>query len=59
MGQEEEYEKRVKDFEGYQITNLLLSNADPGAVFLHCLPRHEEEVADEVRGLDCKRWGVD
>lgn len=48
MGQEEEYERRVKDFEGYQVTNQLMAKADPSAVFLHCLPRHEEEVADEV-----------
>lgn len=51
MGQEEEYERRVKDFEGYQVTNQLMGHADPGAVFLHCLPRHEEEVADEVNLL--------
>lgn len=48
MGQEEEYEKRVADFEGYQVNDSLMSKANKGAVFLHCLPRHEEEVADEV-----------
>jgi ornithine carbamoyltransferase len=25
-----------------------MSQANPGAVFLHCLPRHSEEVSDEV-----------
>lgn len=48
MGQEEEYAKRVKEFDGYQVDNALMSNADDSAVFLHCLPRHPEEVADEV-----------
>eukprot|EP00525_Craspedostauros_australis_P006031 CAMPEP_0198113072 /NCGR_PEP_ID=MMETSP1442-20131203/4823_1 /TAXON_ID= /ORGANISM="Craspedostauros australis, Strain CCMP3328" /LENGTH=346 /DNA_ID=CAMNT_0043770061 /DNA_START=221 /DNA_END=1261 /DNA_ORIENTATION=+ len=48
MGQEEEYAKRVKDFDGYQVNNDLMGKANPGAVFLHCLPRHPEEVTDEV-----------
>ena len=48
MGQEEEYAKRVKEFEGYQVNNDLLQKANDGAVFLHCLPRHPEEVSDEV-----------
>jgi ornithine carbamoyltransferase len=30
------------------VDNALMSHADPSAVFLHCLPRHKEEVADEV-----------
>ena len=48
MGQEAEYAKRVAEFDGYQVDNKLMSHADPSAVFLHCLPRHPEEVADEV-----------
>jgi ornithine carbamoyltransferase len=48
MGQEAEYAKRVKEFSGYQVDNKLMGHADPTAVFLHCLPRHPEEVADEV-----------
>jgi ornithine carbamoyltransferase len=48
MGQEDEYAKRVKEFAGYQVDLTLMSRADPSAVFLHCLPRHPEEVADEV-----------
>ncbi|KAL7555354.1 hypothetical protein ACA910_007083 [Epithemia clementina (nom. ined.)] len=48
MGQEEEYRKRVADFEGYQVNSTLMQHANPGAVFLHCLPRHKEEVDDEV-----------
>jgi len=48
MGQEEEYKKRVADFEGYQVNSELMSHANSDAVFLHCLPRHQEEVSDEV-----------
>eukprot|EP00566_Odontella_aurita_P020322 CAMPEP_0113589564 /NCGR_PEP_ID=MMETSP0015_2-20120614/36155_1 /TAXON_ID=2838 /ORGANISM="Odontella" /LENGTH=357 /DNA_ID=CAMNT_0000495591 /DNA_START=400 /DNA_END=1474 /DNA_ORIENTATION=- /assembly_acc=CAM_ASM_000160 len=48
MGQEEEYQKRVKEFEGYEVNADLMGKANDGAVFLHCLPRHPEEVSDEV-----------
>jgi len=48
MGQEEEYAKRMKDFAGYQVNKSLMKKADPNAVFLHCLPRHQEEVTDDV-----------
>lgn len=50
MGQEAESQKRLKDFAGYQITNELAKRggAKPGWKFMHCLPRHQEEVADEV-----------
>lgn len=48
MGQEDEYEKRVKEFDGYQVNTELMGKANEGAVFLHCLPRHVEEVTDEV-----------
>jgi ornithine carbamoyltransferase len=49
MGQEEEKEKRLKDFAGYQINSGLLSRAAPDAVVLHCLPAHRgEEISDEA-----------
>jgi ornithine carbamoyltransferase len=48
MGQEDEYAKRVADFEGYQVNADLMAKANDGAVFLHCLPRHPEEVSDDV-----------
>ncbi|KAH6724905.1 putative ornithine carbamoyl transferase [Leptodontidium sp. MPI-SDFR-AT-0119] len=50
MGQEEETAKRLKAFAGYQITNELAKRggAKEGWKFMHCLPRHPEEVADEV-----------
>lgn len=50
MGQEEEKAKRLKEFEGFQITSEMAKRggAKPGWKFMHCLPRHREEVSDEV-----------
>lgn len=50
MGQEAEKAQRLKDFEGYQVTEKLC--AEGGAKkdwkFMHCLPRKQDEVDDEV-----------
>lgn len=48
MGQENEKQKRMEEFSGYEVNAELMKKANPGAVFLHCLPRHPEEVTDEV-----------
>ncbi|TYZ67000.1 hypothetical protein PybrP1_003002 [[Pythium] brassicae (nom. inval.)] len=48
MGQEEEAKSRKQQFSGYQVTTKMLQHAASDHVFLHCLPRHEEEVDDEV-----------
>lgn len=50
MGQEEEKAKRLKAFEGFQITSELAKRggAKENWAFMHCLPRHPEEVNDEV-----------
>ncbi|RYP24902.1 hypothetical protein DL767_008526 [Monosporascus sp. MG133] len=50
MGQEEEAKKRLRDFEGFQVTSELArrGGAKSGWRFMHCLPRHPEEVSDEV-----------
>ena len=49
MGQEEEQAKRLRDFAGFVVDASLMANADPEAVFLHCLPCHRgEEVSAEV-----------
>lgn len=50
MGQEAETQKRIKAFEGFQITEELAKRggAKEGWRFMHCLPRHKEEVDDEV-----------
>jgi len=49
MGQEEEKEKRIKDFEGYQINSELMSLAKDDAIFMHCLPAYRGyEVSEDV-----------
>jgi len=49
MGQEEEAEKRIRDFQGYIVDESLMGRASQRSIFLHCLPAHRgEEVADEV-----------
>lgn len=49
MGQEEELEARREKFRQYQVNSLLLSQANTGAVVMHCLPAHRgEEITDEV-----------
>ncbi len=49
MGQEEELAARRSAFEPFQVTPALMARANPGALFMHCLPAHRgEEVAAEV-----------
>jgi len=49
MGQEEEQKVREKAFTGFQVNDRLMLQAQPDALFMHCLPAHRgEEVAAEV-----------
>jgi ornithine carbamoyltransferase len=49
MGQEEEAEKRRRDFSGWQVDKRVMSLAKREAIFMHCLPAHRgEEVGAEV-----------
>lgn len=50
MGEEDAAAKKLKQFAGYQITQKMLEEGQVSSewVFMHCLPRHKEEVADEV-----------
>ncbi len=49
MGQEDETEKRLRDFQGYQINGDLVRHAKSNYVFMHCLPAHRgQEVTAEV-----------
>lgn len=49
MGQEEEKEKRIKAFKGYQVNNELLETADKDVIVMHCLPAIRGlEITDEV-----------
>ena len=49
MGQESEATARDAVFQPYQVNGALMARAEPGALFMHCLPAHRgEEVTDEV-----------
>lgn len=49
MGQESEKEKRIKDFQGFQVNSELLKLAKKEYKIMHCLPAHRgEEITDEV-----------
>jgi len=49
MGQEDEKEKRLKDFEGFMVDSKMMSLAKDDAIFLHCLPAYRGyEVSEEV-----------
>lgn len=53
MGQEEEQKKRERAFQAYQVNSELMAQADPEALFMHCLPAHRgEEVSAEI--MDAK-----
>ncbi|RQH00945.1 ornithine carbamoyltransferase [Natrarchaeobius oligotrophus] len=48
MGQEDERDVRMNDFEGFQVNADLLDHA-PDASVMHCLPAHRgEEITDDV-----------
>lgn len=51
MGQEAKKAQGLKDFAGYQVTEALCreGGANPDWKFMHCLPRKQDEVDDEVR----------
>jgi ornithine carbamoyltransferase len=49
MGDEEEYDQRLRDFKPYQINSKLLEQAKHDVMVLHCLPAHRgEEITAEV-----------
>ncbi len=49
MGQEAEYERRRRAFQGFQVNAELLARAKTEAIVMHDLPAHRgEEITDEV-----------
>jgi ornithine carbamoyltransferase len=58
MGQESEADDRFPIFQPYQISEQLLSLADPKAIVLHCLPAHRgEEITEAViEGSQSRVW---
>ena len=58
MGFEAENEKRRKDFANYQVNAAVMAAANPGALFMHCLPAHrgEEVTAEVIDGPQSVVW---
>jgi ornithine carbamoyltransferase len=49
MGEEAEAAERRRIFAPYQVDSVMMRNAAPHAIFMHCLPAHRgEEVTSEV-----------
>jgi len=49
MGQEDEKEQRIKDFNGFMVDSLMMCLAKKDAKFLHCLPAYRgQEVSEEI-----------
>eukprot|EP01156_Anaeramoeba_ignava_P007054 Anaeramoba_ignava/a350454_120.p2 GENE.a350454_120~~a350454_120.p2 ORF type:complete len:309 (+),score=-4.47 a350454_120:1534-2460(+) len=49
MGQEDEKEQRIKDFDGFIVDKNLMGKAAKNAIYLHCLPAYRGyEVSEEV-----------
>ena len=56
MGQEEENERRLRDFAGFGVTEALMTHARADALFMHCLPAHRGEEVEA--GVIDGRWSV-
>ncbi|MEA5583636.1 ornithine carbamoyltransferase [Nodularia harveyana UHCC-0300] len=58
MGQETEADNRLPVFQPYQISEQLLTLAEPEAIVLHCLPAHRgEEITEAVlEGSQSRVW---
>ena len=58
MGQEEEQKLREKAFADYQVNQAMMDNANPDALFMHCLPAHrgEEVTAEVIDAKDSVVW---
>ena len=58
MGQEDERDARRQALAPFQVTERLMSLAQPGAIFLHCLPakRGEEVAASVIDGRQSAVW---
>lgn len=49
MGQESEQDKRKIAFQHFQVNQIVMRQASPDALFMHCLPAHRgEEVSHQV-----------
>ena len=58
MGYEAENAARLQAFQGFMVSQAMMRGADPGAVFMHCLPAHrgEEVEASVIDGPQSVVW---
>lgn len=58
MGQEDEQARRAEAFADYQVTRAVMAQAQPNALFMHCLPAHrgEEVSAEVIEGAQSVVW---
>jgi ornithine carbamoyltransferase len=58
MGQEQEQRQRAVTFANYQVNDQLMAQAQPDALFMHCLPAHrgEEVTASVIDRPDSVVW---
>jgi ornithine carbamoyltransferase len=59
MGQEDEKDKRIADFQGFCVDSKMMALADRQALFMHCLPAYRgyEVSADVIDGPQSVVWG--
>jgi len=49
MGQEDETHMREQAFPPYQVNSVLVADARPDAIVMHCLPAHRgQEITDDI-----------
>jgi ornithine carbamoyltransferase len=58
MGFEAETEERNAAFKGFMVDRAMMAQANPEALFMHCLPAHrgEEVAADVLDGPQSVVW---
>jgi ornithine carbamoyltransferase len=58
MGDEEEEEKRMREFQPFQVNQELMDLAKDDAIFMHCLPaiRGQETTAEVIDGPQSVVW---
>ncbi|OZB37480.1 MAG: ornithine carbamoyltransferase [Halothiobacillus sp. 14-56-357] len=58
MGQEDERERRLRDFKTFVIDDDVMARAHSDALFMHCLPAHrgEEVTAEVIDGPQSVVW---